>query len=154
MGSLLVYVGTESKSHVVRDQLYSLLRSTAQTEPELTNQLVTDALVAFVFREEKPPTKPTMEEPERPVDYQTRLSSILSGSSALPVGTDLEVRRRILANLVVLAHHRQICKFCKLVFLSTQHLAVSRSGLFSTSLDRDLPEGERGSPRTCRGEVG
>jgi hypothetical protein len=139
---------------VVRDQLYSLLRSAAQTEPELTNQLVTDALVAFVSREEKPPTKPTTEEPERPVDYQTRLSSILSASSALPVETDLEVRRRILAHLVVLAHHQQICEFCKFVFFSAQRLAVSRSGLFSTSLDRDLPEGERGSPRTRRGEVG
>ena len=110
-GSLLVHVATESKSHVIRDQLYSVLRSVAQTEPGLTNQLVTDALVAFVCREEKPPAKPITEESERPVDYQIRLSSILSASSALPADTDLEVRKQILVNLVVLAHHKQICEF-------------------------------------------
>jgi hypothetical protein len=105
-----VHVATESKSHAIRDQLYSVLRSVAQTEPGLINQLITDALVAFVCREEKPPPKPTVEEPERPIDYQKRLSSVLSASSAFPADTDLEVRKQILVNLVVLAHHKQICE--------------------------------------------
>lgn len=103
-------MGTESKSHVIRDKLYSVLRSVAQTEPGLVNQLVTDALVAFVSQEEKPPAKPSTEETERPVDYQIRLSSILSASSAPPADTDLEVRKQILTNLVVLAHHNRICE--------------------------------------------
>jgi len=109
VGSLLVHVGTESKSHVIRDQLYSVLRSVAQTEPGLANRLITDALVAFVSRE-KPPTKPATEETERPVDYQIRLSSILSASSALPEDVDLEVREQILTNLVALTHHKRICE--------------------------------------------
>lgn len=106
-----MHVGTESKSHVVRDRLYSILRSIAQTEPGLINQLVADALVAFVSREEKPPAKSVTEEVERPVDYQTRLSSILSAPSVLPADTDLGIRKQIIANLIVLAHHRQICVF-------------------------------------------
>jgi hypothetical protein len=109
-GSLLVHVGTESKPHVIRDRLYSVLRSIAQTEPGLINQLIADALGAFVSREEKPPAKSTVEELEKPVDYRIRLSSILSVSSALPADTDLEVRRDILVNLVVLAHHERICE--------------------------------------------
>jgi hypothetical protein len=104
-------VGTEAKSRIVREQLYSVLRSVAQTEPGLVNRLVTEALVAFVPREEKPPAKPVTEEAERPVDYRVRLSSILSASSALPVDTDLEVRKQILTNFVVLAHHKRICGF-------------------------------------------
>ena len=120
-------MGTESKSHVIRDQLYSVLRSVAQTEPGIVNQLVTDALVAFVSREEKPPTKPITEETERPVDYQIRLSSILSASSALPAETDLEVRKQILTNLIALAHHRRICKplrhaYIHLMFIVTPQL--------------------------------
>lgn len=103
-------MGAESKSHVVRDRLNTVLRSVAQTEPGLINQLVTDALVDFVSREEKPPTKPATEEVERHIDYQIRLSSILSASSALPVDTDLEVRKRIITNLIVLAHHKRICE--------------------------------------------
>jgi hypothetical protein len=106
-----MHVGTEAKSHFVRDQLYSVLRSVAQTEPGLINLLVSDALVAFVSREEKPLAKPVSEELESPIDYRIRLSSILSASSALPVDTDLEVRKQILTNLVVLAHHKRICKF-------------------------------------------
>lgn len=103
-------MGTESKSHVIRDQLYSVLRSIAQIEPGLISQLVTDALVAFVSREEKPPSKSTTEESEKPIDYQIRLSSILSASSALPADTDLEIRKQILANLIVVTHHRGICE--------------------------------------------
>lgn len=103
-------MGTESRSYAIRDQLYSVLRLAAQTEPGLINQLVTDALVAFVSREEKSPTKPAAEESERPVDHQIRLSSILSASSALPADTDPEVRKEILTNLVVLAHHKRICR--------------------------------------------
>ena len=110
MGLLLVHVGTESKSHFIRSQLLSVLRSVAQAEPGLVNQLVADALVAFLSREEKPTTKTGPEETERPVDYQIRLGPILSASSALPVDTDLEVRKRILTNLVALAHHERICK--------------------------------------------
>lgn len=105
-----MHVGTESKSHVVRDQLYSALRSIARTEPGLINQLITDALVAFLSREEKPPAKPMTEEVERPIDYQTRLSSILSASSALPTDADLEVRKKIITNLIALAHHERICE--------------------------------------------
>ena len=105
---MLVHIGTESKPHVIRDQLYSTLRSVVQTEPGLVNQLVTDALVAFVSREEKLPAKAATEEPERPVDYQIRLSSILSASSALPADTDPETRKQILTNLVALAHHKRI----------------------------------------------
>lgn len=103
-------MGTESKSHTTRDQLYSVLRSVAQAEPGLVNQLITDALVAFVSREEKLPAKPITEETERTVDYQIRLSSILSASSALPADADLEVRKQILTNLVALAHHKRICE--------------------------------------------
>ena len=106
-------MGTESRSHAIRDQLYSVLRLVAQTEPGLVNQLVTDALVAFVSREEKSPPKPVAEETERPVDYQIRLSSILSASSALPADTDLEVRKKILTNLIALAHHKRICKYLR-----------------------------------------
>ena len=109
-GSLLVHVGTESKSHTIRDQLHSVLRSVAQAEPGLVNRLVTDALVAFVSRAEKQPTKIVTEETERVVDYQIRLSSILSASSALPADADLEVRKQILTNLVALAHHKRICE--------------------------------------------
>lgn len=105
-----MHVGTESKSYVVRDRLYSLLRSLAQAEPGLINQLVTDALIAFLSREEKQPSNPITEEVERPVDYQTRLSSILSASSALPEGTDSEVRKQIITNLIALAHHKRICE--------------------------------------------
>ena len=100
----------ESKSHAIRHQLYTILRSFAQTEPGMINQLIADALVNFVSREEKPPVKPATEELEKPIDYQTRLSSILSAASALPVDTDLEVRKQILTNLVVLAHHKRICE--------------------------------------------
>lgn len=109
-GSLLVHVGTESKSYTIRDQLHSVLRSVAQAEPGLVNRLVTDALVAFVSRAEKQPTKIVTEETERVVDYQIRLSSILSASSALPADADLEVRKQILTNLVALAHHKRICE--------------------------------------------
>ena len=107
-------MGTESRSHVIRDQLYSVLRSVAQAELGLANQLVTDALVAFVSREEKPPTKPAAEDTERPVDHRIRLSSILSASSALPADTDPEIRKQILTNLVVLTHHEQICESLRL----------------------------------------
>ena len=103
-------MGTESKSHVIRSQLHSVLRSVAQTEPGLVNQLVADALVAFLSRGEKPPAKTVPEETERSADYQIRLSPILSASSALPADTDLEVRKRILTNLVALAHHKRICE--------------------------------------------
>ena len=122
-------MGTESKSHVIRDQLYSVLRSVAQTEPGLVNQLVTDALVAFVSREEKPPAKSVAEETERPVDYKIRLSSILSASSVLPADTDLEVREEILMNLVALAHHKRICK-------SLRH--TYNCLMFTVTLQRDL----------------
>ena len=105
-----MHVATESKSHDVRGRLYSILRSVAQIEPGLTNQIVTDALVAFVSREEKPPVKSITEEVEKPVDYQTRLSSILSASSVLPADTDSEIRKQIITNLIVLAHHKQICE--------------------------------------------
>ena len=101
-------MGTESDSHVIRNQLNSVLRLIAQTEPGVINQLVTDALVAYVSQEEKPPAKPIVEETERPIDYQSRLSSILSAASALPADTDLEVRKQILTNLVALAHHNRI----------------------------------------------
>lgn len=103
-------MGTGSGSRVIRDQLYSILGSLAQTEPGLVNQLVTDALVAFVSREEKPPAKTALEETERHVDYQIRLSPILFASSALPPDTDLEIRKKILTNLVALAHHKRICE--------------------------------------------
>jgi hypothetical protein len=76
----------------------------------LINQLVTEALIAFVSREEKPPVKPATEETEKPIDYQIRLSSILSASSALPADTDLDVRKQILTDLVALAHHKRICE--------------------------------------------
>ena len=122
-------MGTESSSHVIRDQLYSVLRSVAQTEPGLVNQLITDALVAFVSREEKPSAKPVAEDTERPVDYQIRLSSILSASSALPTDTDLEVRKQILTNLVALAHHKRICKPLRYTYI---HL------IFTVTLQRDL----------------
>ena len=103
-------MGTESKSHVTRSQLHSVLRSVAQIKPGLVNQLVADALVAFLSREEKPSAKTIPEETEKSVDYQIRLSSILSASSALPADTDLEVRKQILTNLVALAHHKRICE--------------------------------------------
>ena len=103
-------MGAESKSHIIRDQLYSVLRSAAQTEPGLVNQLITDALVAFVSREEKLSAKTATEETEKAVDYQIRLSSILSASSALPADANLEARKRILTNLVALAHHKRTCE--------------------------------------------
>ena len=103
-------MGTESDSHVIRSHLNSVLRLAAQTEPGVVNQLITDALAAYVSQEEKPPAKPVAEEAERPIDYQIRLSSILSAASALPADTDLEVRKQILTNLVALAHHNRICE--------------------------------------------
>ena len=79
--------------------------------------MVTDALVAFVSREEKPPAKPVAEDTERPVDNRIRLSSILSASSALPADTDPEIRKQILTNLVALTHHEQICESLRFAYI-------------------------------------
>lgn len=122
-------MGTESDSHLIRNQVNSVLRLTAQTEPGIVNQLVTDALAAYVSQEEKLPAKPVAEETERPIDYQIRLSSILSAASALPADTDLEVRKQILTNLVALAHHNRICE--RLQYACT-HSA------FTVTMQRDL----------------
>lgn len=103
-------------------------------------------MVAHLSREIKPSTsKAQADEVELPFDYQSRLSAILSAGAFFGTSTATEVRKALLVNLVVLAHHRQICERIDLIIRS--YILIRRIGGDSRQLWIELCQKADVDPR-------
>ncbi len=84
----------------------------AALAPKSTNELVRAGLIAHLARRRTsvPKNQNTSEDEKPTVNKQPRLLAFLAASAAFGDGAEPTLRERLLAKLVVLAHHPEICE--------------------------------------------
>src|SRR6266478_4513934 len=105
LGLALVYLGVDSSSPETRKNVQSMLSTSTATMPELTNNVVREALTVYLSRfvaQAKPPAPSSDERALPPVNKQSRLSGLLSAASCNNE-VDSGVRDDVLVRYVVLA---------------------------------------------------
>lgn len=112
MGMLFLHIGVESKSYDLRRQVVRSLEDSSASFPELVNGVVIDSMVTFLARDIKTLAPKLHEDAEPAADHQSRLSTILLACASFGEDTASDVKKTLLVNLVVLAHHRYICETC------------------------------------------
>jgi acyl transferase domain-containing protein len=80
--------------------------------PKATNELVRAGLMAYLARRRTsvPKNQNTFEDEKPTVDKQPRLLAFLAASAAFGSGAELTLREQLMAKLVALAHHPEICE--------------------------------------------
>ena len=79
--------------------------------PKATNELVRAGLMAYLARRRTSvPNQNTSEDEKPTVNRQSRLLAFLAASAAFGDGAETTLRELLLAKLVVLAHHPEICE--------------------------------------------
>jgi hypothetical protein len=80
--------------------------------PKATNELVRAGLMAYLARRRMsvPKNQNTFEDEKPAVNKQPRLLAFLAASAAFGDGAEPTLREQLLAKLVVLAHHPEICE--------------------------------------------
>jgi hypothetical protein len=96
-----------------RDTLTSL-QTLSTTYPEMVNRVARDALVAYISKASTP-TKVVasagddVADDKSAANRQSRLSAFLYTCAAFDEATDVAVKQRLLADLLIIAHHGDIC---------------------------------------------
>jgi hypothetical protein len=115
--------------------------------PTTASDLVRGGLVAYLARQRTvtsiPKNQNTSEDSsEKPaVNNQPRLLAFLAASVAFSEGTEPTLREQLLAELVVLAHHPEICTSLRVYTRTREVIAVSQveiRGKFGSSYARRL----------------
>jgi hypothetical protein len=80
--------------------------------PKETNEVVRAGLMAYLARRRTSvPKNPNTSDNEKPtINKQPRLLAFLAASAAFGDGAEPTLREQLLANLVILAHHPEICE--------------------------------------------
>jgi len=80
--------------------------------PILTNQVLREALRAFLAKGPPPPPKVSQEESvEQAWNKHARVSSLLFSGVTFSDDVDKHTRYQIVSDLVVLAHHSLVCMY-------------------------------------------
>jgi len=153
LGSAYLYLATEGRLPAVRRQVVTSVEHLTALAPTTASDLVRGGLVAYLARQRTvtsiPKNQNTSEDAsEKPaVNNQPRLLAFLAASVAFGEGTEPTLREQLLAELVVLAHHPEICTSLRVIRELGRSLRSLRWN-FAASLDRAMPEGSSG-PTLC-----
>jgi hypothetical protein len=123
LGLALVYLGVDSSSPETRKTVQSTLSTSTTKMPELTNNVLQEALTAYLSRfvaQAKPPASSSDESaslPPPPVNKQSRLSGLLLSAVTFNNEVNLGVREDALVQYISLAHHPLVCESPLVLFL-------------------------------------
>jgi hypothetical protein len=115
LGSVFIHLAVQGSAPTVRKAALSTLERLTTLYPEALNRVARDALVAYISKEQpaKPkvaPTEETSSEDKTAVNRQARLSAFLYTCAAFGADTPVPVKQRLLADLLIIAHHTGVCK--------------------------------------------
>lgn len=136
LGLAYLYLATEGHLPEFRRRVIASLEHLTALVPETTSELVRAGLMASLARRRTPiPKNQNTSEDERPaVNKQPRFLAFLAASAAFGEGTEITLRGQLLAKLVVLAHHPEICE-CFAGLLRDLGRSLWFRWKFSASLD-------------------
>jgi hypothetical protein len=114
-GSVFIHLAVNGATPQMRRDTLTSLQTLSTTYPEMVNRVARDALVAY---NSKAPTVAKAvasagddaAEDKSAANRQSRLSAFLYTCAAFDEGTDVSVKQRLLADLLIIAHHEDICK--------------------------------------------
>lgn len=105
---MFLHLGVESSSPEIRRSVHTVLAASTAGLPELTNRVVRDALTTFVSRGPPSPKAGSADEQAVSWNKESRLSTLLLSTVTFGDDVDLAVREGLIADLIVLAHHRLV----------------------------------------------
>ena len=113
LGSAYLHLAIESQVPEFRRRVVASVEHLAAVAPETANRLVRSGLTAYVTRRRTsiPKSQNTTTENEKPaIRKQPRLLAFLSASTAFRRDEDRTLREKLLSEIIVLAHHPEICE--------------------------------------------
>jgi hypothetical protein len=112
LGLTYVYLATESRLPAIRRQVVTSVEHLTTQAPKTASELVRAGLAASFARQRTSILKnQNSSEGEKPaVNKRPYLLAFLAASAAFGEGVESTLREQLLAELVVLAHHPEICE--------------------------------------------
>lgn len=112
LGFAYLYLAIEGHNPEFRRQVVASVGRLTALAPKESNELVRAGLMAYLARRRTSvPKNPNTSEDEKPtINKQPRLLAFLAASAAFGDGAEPTLREQLLANLVILAHHPEICE--------------------------------------------
>jgi hypothetical protein len=114
LGSVFIHLAANGSTPQLRRDTLSALERLTTAHPEVVNRVARDALMAFISKEQ-PVTKAKTaagddaQDDKTSVNRQMRLSGFLYTCAAFGEDTDAVVKQRLLADLLIIAHHEGAC---------------------------------------------
>ncbi|KAH9175038.1 ARM repeat-containing protein [Lactarius sanguifluus] len=112
LGSAYLHLAIESQVPEFRRRVIASVEHLGAVAPKTTNELVRSGLTAYLTRRRTsiPKSQNTPTENEKPaIRKQPRLLAFLSASAAFGREEDHTLREKLLSEIIVLAHHPEIC---------------------------------------------
>jgi hypothetical protein len=116
LGGVLVRLAVDSVHPNVRRDTLAVVSRLATLVPEAITLLVRDALVSALAKEPMLPPASTAkpkddgaDEKVKIVDRQPRLAGVLLAAAAFGTDVDDETKLRLLADVLIVAHHPGVC---------------------------------------------
>lgn len=130
IGSVFIHLAVNGSTPQLRRDTLSALERLSTSLPEAVNRVARDALVAFISKDDLKKAKVAngddAHEDRAPANRQMRLSNLLYTCAAFGDAADPGLKQRLLADLVVVAHHAGVCRllFCFGGGLSSAHTTI------------------------------
>jgi hypothetical protein len=112
LGFAYLYLAIEGHEPKFRRQVVASVGRLIVLAPKAANELVRAGLVAYLARRRTsvPKNQNTSEDEKPTINKQPRLLAFLAASAAFGNGAETTLREQLLAKLVILAHHPEICE--------------------------------------------
>lgn len=109
LGLVFVHLVLEGSSPEIRREVHNLVKCNASRRPQLINRVIRDALTTFVSRGTPVLKAISADEPPKPWNKHSRLSTLILSAVSFDDTLALTVREEIIVELIVLGHHHLIC---------------------------------------------
>lgn len=114
-GTVFIHLAVNGATPQMRRDTLTSLQTLSTTYPEMVNRVARDALVAYISKAPSVAKAAVtagddVAEDKSAANRQSRLSAFLYTCAAFDEGTDVAVKQRLLADLLIIAHHEDICK--------------------------------------------
>jgi hypothetical protein len=159
IGSVFMHLAVNGSTPQLRRDTLSALERLSTTFPEVVNRVARDALVTFISKEDqakfKTASSDDSQDDRAPVNRQMRLSSLLYTCATFGDDTDVGLKQRLLADLVIIAHHAGVCRSFPCSFEKfVVHSQTRARWQFKIHMDRAIPKGRTGSSSAGGRSVG